>query len=76
MEVVLSGKRLSSFTYTDLLGSVKSLDLSKNEFTEISHVFKKLKRLEKLDISENQVSSRFVDRSNLSIIVGAIFSFF
>ena len=56
MDVVLTGRQLSHLTYTDILASVRSLDLSKNELTEISDVFKKLKRLEHLDISENQIS--------------------
>ena len=56
MDVVLVGRQLKHLTYTDILASVRSLDLSKNELTEISDVFKKLKRLEHLDITDNQIT--------------------
>ena len=56
MDIVLVGRQLTHLTFTDILTSVRSLDLSKNELKEISSVFSKLKRLECLDISENQIA--------------------
>ncbi|KAL5270170.1 hypothetical protein ACHWQZ_G001040 [Mnemiopsis leidyi] len=56
MDIVLVGRHLTHLTLTDILSSVRSLDLSKNELKEISAVFSKLKRLERLDISENQIA--------------------
>ena len=56
MDIVLVGRHLTHLTLTDILSSVRSLDLSKNELKKISAVFSKLKRLERLDISENQIA--------------------